>query len=242
MQGIVKKTAVILACAGIAAVSEPSYDRLNQFLSTYVCPEGVVYSKIAGDPLIDSITTELASLNEETFRALSTEAQIAYLINVYNFHTVALIVRNYPLSEGIKDIDRPWNTDFVPLFGEEVSLDHIEHEVIREEYEEPRIHFALNCASESCPKLRSEAYTGEKLDSQLEEEAVTFLTDTTLNRVDGNTLYLSRIFDWYGSDFDERYGGYVEYVKKVLDLSGSYKVRFREYNWSLNEASSCPKE
>ncbi len=232
----------LIACATVGRAFDLTYQGYAQFLAEYLCPEGVVYSRIGGDPRIETIARELAALSEQEFDALPTADQVAYLINLYNFHTVALIVRHYPLTTGIRDIDKPWDREFIPLFGQNVSLNHIEHDLLRKDYDEPRIHFALNCASKGCPRLSPQPYRGAALEPQLDEVARQFLGDTTHNRIEGGKLWLSEIFDWYGNDFKGRYNGYLPYVMKVLGLSGTYKVKFLDYDWTLNEAPPCSRQ
>ncbi len=230
----------IWAIAGTLSVQafDGQYSAYKEFLSEFVCREGVAYSKIKSEDLQD-VRKELSGLDRTEFESLDTSEQIAYLINLYNFYTIDLIVRNLPLKNGIRDIDKPWKREFVPLFDEEVSLDHIEHDILRKEYEEPRIHFALVCASLSCPALVNRPFVGRRLDEQLTGSAKAFLDDRKRNRIKGNKLFLSKIFKWYGDDFNDKYGGPVQYIKETLELTGTYKVSYLEYDWSLNEVESC---
>ena len=118
-----------------------------------------------------------------------------------------------------------------------MSLDDIEHETIRKNFDEPRIHFAVNCASISCPSLLQEAFTASKLETQLEKATRHFLTNSDKNEVKDNTLYLSKIFQWYGDDFNQKYDGFKSFVIKTLSLpQKDYKVEFKEYDWNLNES------
>jgi len=190
------------------------------------------------DNVTDVIDKELASLTKVEFDKLKETDKIAYLINVYNFYTILLIKQNYPVSS-IRKIKKPWDTPIVPLFGKKVSLNHIEHEILRKQFKEPRIHFALVCASIGCPAITDEAYIGDKLEKQLDRAAKVFLADNGKNRIETKTLYLSKIFEWYGDDFKEKYGGYKEYIIQLLKLSGDYKIKFIDYDWNLNEVSGC---
>jgi hypothetical protein len=117
-----------------------------------------------------------------------------------------------------------------------MSLDNIEHDTIRKKFNEPRIHFAVNCASIGCPSLLQEAFVAENLENQLNMAAKNFLQNKSKNYVKANTLHLSKIFKWYGGDFDKKYGGFKSYIIKSLNLSGNdYDVEFNEYDWNLNE-------
>jgi hypothetical protein len=217
-----------------------SYEQYTSLLETYVCNKRVAYSDLKTDQeSIDAVNKSLASLTQKQFESMSVDNQIAYYINLYNFYTLVLIVDHYPLETGIRDIRRPWAQKIVPLFGTKVSLDHVEHTLLRKKYDEPRIHFALVCASKGCPALIDTPFTGEKLDQQLDKAAQSFLTDTSRNRIAGTTVFLSQIFEWYGSDFKKQYDGYKEYVKQILELNGKYTFKFIKYDWSLNEVKSC---
>jgi hypothetical protein len=232
----------VLTISSAALAADPTFETYARFLDDYVCPEGVVYSRIGGDSRLDAIAGELAAVTQAQFDALAKSDQIAFLLNAYNYHTVALIVGHYPLKTGIRDIEKPWDKKFVTLFGARVSLNHIEHELLRKRYDEPRIHFALNCASKGCPPLAREPYRGAELDRQLDRAANEFLSDTTRNRVQDGKLWLSQILDWYGADFEKKYGNFDTYVTTTLKLDGKYKVKFLEYDWSLNEAPPCTKQ
>jgi hypothetical protein len=186
-------------------------------------------------------------------------AQLAFLINAYNANTVELILTAYPDVASIKELGSllrsPWKRRFIPLLGETRSLDDIEHGLIREagHYAEPRIHFAVNCASIGCPALRPEAYVGEKLDAQLEDAARSFLSDRTRNRVEGNALKVSSIFKWYRGDFEKGWRGSnnlagffglyrqpMELDDKSVDLlkAGKMNIDFLDYDWRLNSKDS----
>jgi len=157
---------------------------------------------------------------------------LAYYINLYNAHTVALIVRNYPLKS-IKDIDGPWTTDFVKIGDQQLSLGALEHSILRK-MNEPRIHFAINCASASCPKLFNQAYTPEKLEEQLEAAAFGFINSDD-NTITQDELNLSRIFKWYKSDFSD--GELSSYINPFteIEIGSEAAIDYKEYDWSLNE-------
>ena len=129
--------------------------------------------------------------------------------------------------------------DFIPLhnlYGEEVDLNTIEHDTLREKFDEPRIHFALVCASKSCPPLRPEAYRDSVLDAQLDDQARAFLNDRSKNRYDDEkkTLYLSKIFDWFDDDFEKATGTVRDYVAQYLSVPKGARIRYLSYDWSLN--------
>lgn len=184
--------------------------------------------------------------------------QLAFLINVYNAWTVELVLTGYPDVASIKDLgsflQSPWKKSFIPLLGETRSLDDVEHGLIRGSgrYNDPRIHFAVNCASIGCPALRAEAFVADRLDTQLEESAKSFLSDRTRNRLDGNTLKVSSIFKWYREDFEKgwRSANSVQQFFAVYHQSlgldadavkrlsaGEMSIEFLDYDWRLNAKS-----
>ena len=168
---------------------------VSQSLNTTV----VNYIAIKNNPR--PLTEYLESLEKvsiKDFQLFSPNQRLAFLINAYNAYTIKLVVENYPIKS-IKDIggifSSPWKKEFIPLFGENKSLDNIEHELIRKNFKEARIHFALVCASIGCPSLRNEAFVAEKLNEQLDDSAKKFLNDPQRNRYDkvNKTLELSSI-------------------------------------------------
>jgi hypothetical protein len=233
---------ILILFISVAFGQQPNhgiYPVYDAFLKRHTCSTGVAYKTISNDDL-KTVAVELHALSRPAFDSLNTNNQMAWLINLYNFATIQLIKQHYPLKKGIRDIGSPWKIKFIPFCGETVSLDYLEHEVLRKKYHEPRIHFAVVCASKGCPALRNEAYTGARLDVQLEDAARVFLTDTTKNRIDGHSAQLSKIFEWYGDDFKKPYGSFTAYVQRVLGLSGTYSVSFNEYDWRLNDTDMCP--
>lgn len=174
----------------------------------------------------------------------SDEEQIAYWINVYNAFTIDLVLQHYPV-QSIKDIgssiqipfvNTPWDVKFIEIGGETYDLNNIEHGILRKEWEEPRIHFAVNCASYSCPRLRNEAFTAEQLDKQLNEQARAFINDDFRNDITKDKAELSRIFDWFSGDFKDVMP-VREFINQYADvkIGESTKVTYKEYDWNLNE-------
>jgi hypothetical protein len=164
---------------------------------------------------------------------------------------VELILTGYPDIESIKDLgslfQSPWKKRFIPLLGETRTLDDIEHILIRGSgrYVEPRIHFAVNCASIGCPALRPEAYVAARLDDQVEEATRNFLADRTRNRLEDDTLYVSSIFKWYREDFEKGWrgattlNGFIALYQQPLALgenADKLDIEFLDYDWRLNRA------
>ena len=200
----------------------------------------------------------LSALPRAGFEALGKADQQAFLINAYNAFTVELILTKYPDLKSIRDLGNllssPWKPRWIPLLGGRASLDDIEHRMLRARgrYDEPRVHFAVNCASIGCPMLREEAFVGERLEAQLEQQARRFMADRTRNRFDSKRgrLELSKIFDWYGEDFTLGHRGIGSvrgFAARHADLLAdapadrerirreSVDLTFLEYDWSLND-------
>lgn len=223
--------------------------------STEVDYDGMLASQEQLKVYLDS----LAAVDEATFAGWPKADQLAFLINGYNAWTVERILTRYPDLDSIKDLGSffksPWKKRFIPLLGREMSLDDIEHGLIRApgSYDDPRIHFAVNCASIGCPALRPEAYVGERLDLQLQDAERLFLTDSSRNRFEDGVFKISSIFKWYGDDFRKGYQGIVSLEQYLLshgDLLGISKVQqqtltdkpltiqYLQYDWKLNRVSS----
>jgi len=208
------------------------HSQWNALLKKYVGDDGKVdYKGFLQDE--NQLNHYLNSLsNQVPTNDWSVQEQLAYYINLYNAQTVALILRNYPLKS-IKDIDGPWTKDFIKIGDKELSLGALEHSILRK-MNEPRIHFAINCASGSCPKLFNEAFTPEKLEEQLEKAARGFINSGN-NTITADKLELSRIFKWYKGDFDN--GELILYINPYtkIDIAPQAKIKYKEYDWSLNE-------
>jgi hypothetical protein len=222
----------------------------------------VRYAGFANDrAALKTYLDSLASVSEATFNGYAKPQQMAFLINAYNAATVELILTRYPKLESIKDLgsllQSPWKPKWVPLLGTKVSLDEIEHEILRKRgrYDDPRVHFAVNCASIGCPALREEAFTADKLEAQLDEQAMRFMSDRSRNRynVPRGRLEVSKIFDWFGEDFRSGLRGIgslgaftAKYADQLADApadrekvkGGQVDVAFLDYDWKLNAAAA----
>ena len=202
----------------------------------------------------------LAAVNRAAFDGFSKDQQKAFLINAYNAYTVELVLTKYPKLESIKDLgsllQSPWKQKVAPLFGAAMTLDGIEHDTLRARgrYDDPRIHFAVNCASIGCPMLREEAFVAERLEAQLDEQALRFMSDRSRNRFStaNQRLEVSKIFDWYGEDFRlghrgiaslpafcARYADALSAVPAERELIRTEKapIAHLEYDWRLNDAA-----
>jgi len=189
----------------------------------------------------------LSDVSEREFEAWSRAEQMAFLINAYNAFTVDKVLTRYPAIGSIWDFGKlfgnPFRDRFFVLFGQPRSLDDLEHGILRKTYREPRIHFAVNCASVGCPMLREEAYRGVDLEKQLEQQARRFLSDRSRNRTRDGRLEVSKIFDWFKEDFAPRDQYFLKYAG-ILSLPPgvSPPLAFLDYDWSLNDfRSSSPR-
>ena len=160
--------------------------------------------------------------------------KLAYWINAYNAMTIDLILRNYPIKS-IKDIKDPWDQRLWKLSDKWYNLNEIEHQILRK-MNEPRIHFAIVCASFSCPKLQNEAYIASNLEEQLTNATKEFLIDSKRNEISENSIKLSKIFQWFAKDFKQD-GGLTDFLNKysAITISAKAKKSFKNYDWALNE-------
>ncbi len=171
----------------------------------------------------------------------SKNEKIAYWINAYNAFTVKLIVDHYPLksikeiSDGLPMINSPWDIKFFKIGGVDFDLNTIEHEILRKQFDEPRIHFAINCASFSCPKLRHEAYFPKYLEYQLNDQAQSFINNEDKNQISSSELKLSGIFNWFRGDFTRHESLYSFLKRYNSDVNEENDIAYLDYNWGLNE-------
>ncbi|MDH5637147.1 MAG: DUF547 domain-containing protein [Nitrospinota bacterium] len=200
---------------------------------------------------LDQYLTVLAAVTETQINAWEEPDRIAFLINLYNAATLKLILDHYPVKS-IKDIggwfSTPWEAPVVQLFGGAVTLDTIEHGILRKRHNEPRIHAALVCAAMGCPPLRSEAFVGRRLEEQLNGQMRRFLSIATKNRVDraAGVVHLSPIFKWYKGDFEKEGRSVLDFlrpywsdtVKGYFANQHEWRIKYTFYNWSLNKMGS----
>jgi hypothetical protein len=226
---------------------------INGARASQVRYDGFAADRAALKAYLDS----LSAVSAAQFGGWSKPQQMAFLINAYNAFTVELILTRYPDLKSIRDLgtllQSPWKKRWVPLLGKTMTLDEIEHDTLRARgrYDDPRIHFAVNCASIGCPMLREEAFVPERLDVQLDEQAQRFMSDKSRNRFAAGKAEVSKIFDWYGEDFRLGHRGITSlenflarYAEALADgaedrarlKSGPVTVSFLDYDWKLNQA------
>jgi hypothetical protein len=232
-----------------------SYTDYNTALNELVVDQGssslVHYKKLQkSNKSMNLFLKRLQKLTPKEFSSFSEKQKLALWINAYNAFTLKIVADHYPIKS-IKDIGsvfkNVWKMKFIIMMGKTISLDHIEHEVLRKEFNEPRIHFAINCASIGCPKLRAEAYNETDLETQLNEQTRLFLRDSSRNRLNAETkiLSVSKIFSWFKEDFTKDNKTLAQFIApfitddvKIQDelRSGKYTIEHLEYDWSLNDA------
>ncbi|MCI0493493.1 DUF547 domain-containing protein [candidate division KSB1 bacterium] len=212
---------------------------------------------------------KLEQVNPDQFNQWSNNEQMAFWINTYNAITIEGILRNYPIQWGgliararfpqnsIRQISGFWDKVFVKVMGKNVTLNDIEHNILRKEFGDPRIHFVIVCASVGCPILESQAFGASDLEQRLEQATRNFINDPTKVRLDQqeNVLHLSPIFDWYKEDFSssangmKQFGSYKKAETRVIEFVMKYipeadrnfivkhqpKLKYLDYDWSLNE-------
>ena len=231
-----------LTVFGQAGVSHSGFDQL---LQKYVDDQGMVnYKGLNSDR--NKLKSYLSLLESNApQKSWTRDQKLAYWINAYNAYTLDLILEHYPVKS-IKDIgstikipfvSTAWDVKFINIGGQEYDLNNIEHGIIRKDFDEPRIHFALVCAAVSCPKLQNRAYVPEKLDTQLTNAAKEFLANPAKNEFKGsNKAVLSKLFNWYGGDFKKN-GTLIEYINRYAEtkLDKNAKIDWMDYDWRLNE-------
>lgn len=242
---------ILSACLAMSSATAETFDHQHKtftsLLSEVVVVDGhqsrVDYPKLISQrDELDQYVASLSSVTRSDFDDFSPDQQLAFLINTYNGYQLRQVIDHYPLAS-IKDVgslfSSPWSKKFFTLFNEPASLDIVEHQMIRKLFDEPRIHFAVNCASISCPPLMPEAFVASNLDAQLDAATINFLSDRQANYLEGSTLYLSKIFDWYEEDFGGNVVAFVagywsEPSGLLKQKPNTIKVAYSSYDWNLN--------
>lgn len=257
--------AVLLCVSGVGSAFDHSHAEWDALLQQHVVltsdgkASAVRYADwLAERAVLRRYLDTLSAVTESEYARWSEAERLAFLINAYNAFTVELILTRYPDLRSIKDLGSlfrsPWKQRFFTLLGQKRHLDNLEHDLMRgpDGFQEPRIHFAVNCASIGCPMLRNEAYTAKRLDAQLDDAMARFLSDRRRHRFDAlsGTLQVSKIFDWYGEDFEQGHGGFdslkdtfAQYAAHLAESeterqrirAGDYRIAFLDYDWRLND-------
>lgn len=213
------------------AISHEAWDKL---LRQYVSADGKVnypgFQKSKAD-----LTTYLEYLAKNPVQETwSKNEKMAYWINAYNAFTIKLILNNYPTTSITKLHEgKPWDVKWIKLGDKTYTLNNIENDILRPQFKDARIHFAINCAAKSCPPLLNRAWTAENLQKYLDQQTKAFVNNQQFNKISASEVQLSKIFEWYASDF----GNMVEFLNQYTTLKISPKalVKYVEYDWALNE-------
>lgn len=234
--------AVILAAGASARAGIVDHALYATLLSRHLKNGAVDYSGLQKDEtILDRYLEQLAGVDPQS---LDTDEQFAFYVNAYNAWTIKLILSRYPHLDSIKDLGSlfksPWKKKIVRIDGQLLTLDQIEHDILRKRFGDPRVHFAVNCASKGCPPLQAEPFTGSHLNQQLNRAARAFINDPRYNRLEGNTLWVSKIFDWFSEDFDnDVIGTFIAFAEqplkdKLQKNRNRIRVNHLNYDWSLN--------
>lgn len=233
--------------------AEPDYSEWGHILDRYYDPaKGMDYEGLKTNDAA-RLRRLRALMSTVDPARLNRNEQLAFWINFYNISVVGIVVDHYPV-DSIRDISTDpiirlnvFKKDRIPFQGREISLDFIEHETIRPQFEDPRIHFAINCAAKDCPPIRPEPYRGSTIDGQLEDQTRTFLNGPNGVRLtrSGDTInvYVTKIMDWFGEDFDSWGGGKMSFLTrylsppklKIIQEGGKTNLKYEDYSWDLND-------
>lgn len=243
--------AIWFTCSNCRAIkrqveSRPvTHEKWDTLLKKHVAPDGFVrYKDFVRDSAALNEYLRLLESAHPSDKAWTREEQMAYWINAYNAYTVQLILRNYPV-ESIKDIKRGlafvnsvWDIKFIKIQGYTYDLNNIEHNILRPVFKDARVHAAINCASYSCPVLRNEAFTAERLNEQLDDAMRRFVNDPLRNQITTEKAQISEIFKWFRGDFERDAGSVRAYLNRysAVKIADRADISHLDYRWSLNEA------
>ena len=223
-------------------VSHAIYDSL---LRNHVNTEGYVnYKGFIKDSVKFKSYLDLLSKNHPNDKNWSRDERLAYWLNAYNAFTIKLICDHYPLKsikdvkKGIPLVSDTWTIDFIKIEGKTYNLNNIEHGIVRPKFEDPRVHFALNCASRGCPPLLNEAFVADKLNAQLDARAKTFINDGTHNKItSSNKAEVSKLFTWFSGDFKKASSSVIGFLNRFsnVKLKENADLSYSDYDWNLNE-------
>lgn len=234
--------ALCFACFfSFSAQAQTDHSNWTDLLQKHVRVEGWVdYSGFVADSTqLNQYLTELSSFKPTN--TWSQEEKLAYWINAYNAFTIKLIVDHFPvrsikdIKRGIPFVNSVWGINFILIGDDKLSLNDIEHNILRKEFNEPRIHFAIVCASRSCPNLRNEAFVASKLEEQLQSQAIDFVNDPMKNKLGPDSIKISSIFQWFQADFTKN-GDIRSFISQYSkqSINPKAKLRYLDYDWNLN--------
>ena len=238
---------IFFSCASIdeydSKAPSITHEDFDALLKKYVTEAGNVNYQgfIDENEVFESYLKKLAKHHPN--KSWSSAERLAYWINAYNAFTLKLVLDHYPVASikdiknGVPFVNTVWDIKFIKIEGQTYDLNNIEHGIIRKRFNDPRIHFAVNCASFSCPKLRNEAFTADRLNEQLDDQARYFVNNKDKNIITSDGAQLSKIFLWYGSDFKKNGSTVRAFINKYTDeeIAKDTKISYLDYKWNLNE-------
>lgn len=244
---------ISLVVISVIKISAQTHELFTVILRENVHDGIVDYKSLVGSEKLNKYLELLSSTDPDKF---TKNEKLAFWINAYNAFTLQIVVENYPIKSitslhtGGKVIGfllgkTVWDKGFITINNKKYSLNDIEHKILRK-MNEPRIHFAIVCASISCPELRNEAFEADRIDSQLQEQTIKFLNDKTRNHFDvkNKKAYISQIFNWFGEDFGDSDENILKFVSEylpdnikndILNNLSEWDVSYMDYDWGLNE-------
>jgi hypothetical protein len=218
----------------LKGVTQPSHDAWDQLLQQHVSAAGKVdYKSFKKDKA--KLEAYLETLKNNPPKGYWSRAdKMAFWINAYNAFTIKLIVENYPVSSITKlHGGKPWEVKWIKIGDKTYTLNNIENDILRPQFKDARVHFALNCAAKSCPPLLNRAWTGANLEANLEKQAKAFINNPLFNKIGAKEVQVSKIFEWYAADF----GSLVQFLNKysTKKIASGARVKYLDYDWGLNE-------
>lgn len=232
-----KKVITLILIIAVTKISAQT-SNFNSLLQAHVDAKGFVnYQSLKqNEGKLDAFLSYLEKTSPE--KSWSADKEKAFWINVYNAYTLRIILDNYPIKSITKinnDGKTAWKTSFVKVGGKTYTLDHVEHEILRKKFKDPRIHVGVNCASGSCPKLGNLAFTEDNVELELERLMKEFINDSTRNKLSKKKVEISEIFNWFQGDFTAN-GSVIDYINRYADepVNKKAKIKYLPYDWSLN--------
>lgn len=251
MRKVVYTIAVLLlfASCGVPNFSSDSqpiqHNLWNALLQKHVDVEGKVdYSGFQKDSVRFNKYLALLSSAHPNKTNWTADQRLAYWINAYNAFTVKIMVDHYPVASikdiknGIPFVNTVWDIKFINIEGQQYDLNNIEHGIIRDRFQEPRIHFAVNCASVSCPRLLNEAFNAQQLERQLDQQARSFINNPAKNLItQSDQAKLSKIFSWFSGDFKATHPSVIAFINEysTVKLDKDASLSYMDYDWNAND-------
>ncbi len=252
---IITAMVVLIRMTGMAAADQVNHQTFDAILAAYVEPEGVKYEQMCADPRLQEYLDLLASTNPDAI-AVSKE-RFAFWLNVYNAYSIQAICAEYPI-DNINDLhfggmmfavvtgNSVWDKPIVKVGGETYTLKQVDHEILRPNFQDPRIQFAIACGAVGCAPTRNEAYVAARLDQQLDDQARRFIQDRAINSFDATKRRadISPLFKWSSKDFGESEEDVLRFIaqytsdqisQQIMADPSQWRIKYKKYDLSLND-------